>query len=513
MLVDNLSISYLTGKPLISNLSFYLNKGDKLALIGEEGNGKSTLIKCLYDKRLVEDYVSIKGTINTLNQKIGYLPQLTPSEILDLGVYTYLTEEILKDHDYDKLGLIYQYFSKFELANELIDNNQLISTLSGGEKVKIQLIKLLINEYDILLLDEPSNDLDIATIRWLENFIVDAKQGVIFISHDELLLTRCATRIVHLQMLKKKNEPSFNLENLSYVDYVSKFYGDYEIQLTKALYERRVKKEKEEVLRKLHSKVEHRLNQVVRDPTQGRLLAKKMKVIKGQERKLEEKELTEIPEIEASINVSFNTKSKLHDSYRIIDIQNQTLQVDDRLLVTNLSLTVIGQQKVGIIGKNGVGKTTFLKFILDYLANKQLKVGYLPQNYLDVLPLNESPISYLQSILGTDKEKEALIRNYLGALKFTKEEMLSMISELSGGQRCKLLIVKLLLDQNDIIVLDEPTRNLSPLSLPKVRELFSSYQGPILSVSHDRMFINSVMTKVYELKDNGLFEVDKEDLT
>ena len=183
-----------------------------------------------------------------------------------------------------------------------------MKTLSGGEKIKVQLAKLLVDNCDILLLDEPTNDIDIDTLHWLEDFIINAKAAIIFISHDETLLRKCATRILHLRMLKRKSEPDFVLENMGYDEYVYNFERNYENQYAKAMIERRIKKEKEEVLRKLHDKVEHRLNQAVRDPTTGRLLAKKMKVITGQEKKLERRTLTEIPLQENAINVSFNNE-------------------------------------------------------------------------------------------------------------------------------------------------------------------------------------------------------------
>ena len=513
MQVDNLSLTMHQGWNLVKNLSFHLNKGDRLAIIGDEGNGKSTLIKAIYEPSLIEDYCLLEGNINRFNQRIGYLPQFLDEKYLKMTVYDFLTGTIQKRQEYEKLGDVFEQLSILNLDPKIIDNNQKMETLSGGEKIKVQLAKLLVEEYDILLLDEPSNDIDLETLIYLENFIINAPCSIIFISHDETLLKKCATRILHLRMLKKRSKSNYRLENMGYEEYVLNFEKQYVNQLNKAIYERKVKKEKEEVLRKLHSKVEHQLNQAVRNPTQGRLLAKKMKVITGQEKKLEKQELTEIPLLEEAINVSFSDENiGVHSSFRVLELNDYTLKIDNKILASNINLTIIGNQKVGFIGKNGVGKTTLLRVIKDEISSKDLKVGYLPQNYLEELDPSLTCVEYLQSNTGYDKENLTRIMNYLGALNFKSEEMLSKITYLSGGQKCKLCLVRILLENNDVLLLDEPTRNLSPLSLPQIRNLFASFNGVIIAISHDRMFLKEVMDIIYELKSDGLIEVNKESL-
>lgn len=513
MQVDNFSIITHQGRTLISDLSFYLNKYDRLAIIGDEGNGKSTLIKALYDKELVSSYVNVTGTIKYLNQTIGYLPQFLDEKYLEYTVYDFLIERIKEKQEYEKIGDLYQHLSLLKIDTKIIESEQKMKTLSGGEKIKVQLAKLLVDNCDILLLDEPTNDIDIDTLHWLEDFIINAKAAIIFISHDETLLSKCATRILHLRMLKRKSEPDFVLENMGYDEYVYNFERNYENQYAKAMIERRIKKEKEEVLRKLHDKVEHRLNQAVRDPTTGRLLAKKMKVITGQEKKLERQTLTEIPLQENAINVSFNNeKLGFHSSFKVIELDGFTLKVEDKLLSENITLSVVGNQKVGIIGKNGCGKTTLLKTIKQIIEQKNIKKGYLPQNYLDELNENLSCVEYLQSYIGYEKDDLTTIRSYLGALNFTRDEMITEIRNLSGGQKCKLCLVRILLEKNDVLLLDEPTRNLSPLSLPYIRDLFSSFSGPIIAISHDRLFLKEVMDIVYELNIDGLSLVNQDTL-
>ena len=186
-----------------------------------------------------------------------------------------------------------------------------------------------------------------------------------------------------------------------------------------------------------------------------------------------------------------------------MDYHLDELKAEDKVLARNIDLYVKGSDKVCIIGNNGSGKTTLLKLIKEKIMNDaSVTAGYMPQNYDEIMKYDISPIEYLKKD-GT-MEETGRIRTHLGALKFTTEEMEHDIRALSEGQKCKILLLRLILDRCDVLILDEPTRNLSPLSNPQVRNMLIEYGGCIIAVSHDRKFIENVCDKVYMLDENGL---------
>lgn len=184
---------------LVKNLSFVLNNGDKLAIIGEEGNGKSTLLKSILG---ICEYAEVTGKIQLKGNRIGYLEQSIKEENLLKKGYDYLFEN--ENDYYEKVRSLYKYLDLINLKEEILE--QIVSTMSGGEKVKINILKLLLNEYDILFLDEPTNDLDLETLEWLEKFINNANKPIVYVSHDETLLSNTANIILHLEQVKKKTD-------------------------------------------------------------------------------------------------------------------------------------------------------------------------------------------------------------------------------------------------------------------------------------------------------------------
>ena len=188
----------------------------------------------------------------------------------------------------------------------------------------------------------------------------------------------------------------------------------------------------------------------------------------------------------------------------VLDISIPSLVQGEKELSRNVSLSIFGSKHVVIIGRNGAGKTTFLKKIYEDLKTREdIQVGYMSQNYDELLDLAKTPLELLTE---NDKSKDfqTQVRTYLGSLKFTKEEVLGKIENLSGGQKAKLLLIKLILDQSNVLILDEPTRNLSPLSNPVIRKLLKEFKGTIISVSHDRKYIDEVCNEIYELTPEGL---------
>ena len=506
--LQNVSIETIKGRKLIEDLSFSLNKEDKLAIIGEEGNGKSTLLKAIYDKNLILPYCNVQGTIETRGEILGYLEQKLSN---NWGAFTvldyFLKENPFSEYDYT----VYEYFDKIEkkltefgLDKKILEDNTLIKNLSGGEQVKLQMVKILCKNPTVLLLDEPTNDLDINTLEWLENFIKSSELPIIFISHDETLLENCANRILHIEQLMKKSKPKFTLAKCSYDEYVDSRRRGIEKQTQIAYNERREKAKQEEILRQIKQKVENSLNASKKDPSNGRIVAKKMANIKAQEKKLQDEELTEIPEVEEAINLIVDKNIVVPNQKKVIDVNIKELKAGGKKLSQNINFKIFGPQKVAITGNNGCGKTTFLKTILPILQNTtSLKVGYFSQNYSENLNYSATPVEELQEANATLNP-----RTLLGCLKFTREEMEHKISDLSEGQKAKILITKLIVQKNNVLVLDEPTRNLSPLSNPIIRGVLKNFNGAIITVSHDRKFINEICDEVYKLDKEGLKKIE-----
>ncbi len=488
-------------KEIITNLDLVINTDDRLAIIGEEGNGKSTLLKCIYDENLIKDYSIVSGNIIKNNIKIGYLEQFLDKEWNLQTVDEYFVKDIpVSEIDYEKYSEIYKLNEIFNQLN--IDyksfENKVIKNLSGGEKVKIQLAKILFNYPDLLLLDEPTNDIDIETLEWLENFILNSKIPVVFISHDEVLLERVANGILHLEQINNKTKAKYTIEHIGYKEYSEKrkYLLDRQYQIA-----RNEKKEQEKQLNKLndmYNSVRYDLEGVSRqNPGKARLLKKKMKNIKSMKNRMLDREITEIPDVEEKIFAKFHNEDEIHNSKIILDYYLDELKVENTILKKDIHIQVVGKEKICIIGKNGSGKTTFLKHIYDILKErKDIKLGYMPQNYDEILNSNINCVEFLK--IDNSKQEETIIRTYLASMKFTNDEINSSISKLSGGQKAKLFIVKLILDKSNVLILDEPTRNLSPLSNPIIRNLLKEFDGTIISVSHDRKYISEVCSKIIE---------------
>lgn len=512
--IKNLTITTNDGdRKLIDNLSFTVNDGDKLAIIGEEGNGKSTLVKAIACPSDVKKYAHIAGQINLFGQSIGYLQQILDHDWDDQQVYSYFLKESPLDEDdyslFENFGEITKYVSSFGLNPIMLENGQSIGELSGGEKVKLQIIKILTKNPDILILDEPTNDLDIKTLEWLEGFINSYSNPIIYISHDEELLEKTANCILHVEQLKKKSVSKCTYAHLDYSSYIQKRFNDLEKQAQVAEYERAQDAAQMEKWRQIYNRVDHELNTISRkDPHGARLLKKKMQSVKSQEKRFERerKEFTERPDAEEAIYLNFGDGS-IPNGKIVCDIHIPQLNVGDRILSQNINLRVIGPEHVVIVGRNGAGKTTFIKELSEHLQSRQdIKVGYMPQNYSDILSKYDSVLEYVAENV-YDKDELTKIRTFLACLKFTGEEVGGKISDLSGGQKAKLFIAKLMTDDCNVLILDEPTRNLSPLSNPVIRNALTQFDGAIISVSHDRKFIKEVSTEIYEFTETGLKNV------
>ena len=247
------------------------------------------------------------------------------------------------------------------------------------------------------------------------------------------------------------------------------------------------------------------------DPHSGYLLKKKMRTVKAMEKRYEREsqEMTERPETEEAIYFRLGEGVRMPAGKTVLEYGPAALKApgDGRELAKSVFLRVRGGQKVCIIGKNGAGKTTLIRRIAEeLLARSDVRAAYMPQNYEELLELEQTPVDYLDRT--GEKEERTRIRTYLGSLKFTADEMDHPIRELSGGQKAKVLLLKMSLSGADVLILDEPTRNFSPLSGPVIRRMLREYGGAIVSVSHDRKYIEEVCDAVYRLTPEGLTEDD-----
>lgn len=486
---------------LIKDLSLTLNQGDKLAIIGEEGNGKSTLLKSILS---ICEYAEITGNIILKGNRIGHLEQSISEENLNKKVYNFLFKD---DSDYyNKLNKLYKYLDLIKLNDDVLE--QTINTLSGGEKVKIRILKLLLDEYDILFLDEPTNDLDIETLEWLEHFINNTNKPVVYVSHDETLLSNTANIILHLEQIMRKTDCRHTLLKISYDDYVNLRLRKINKQTQIAKLEKREFNKQQEKLKKVMQKVEYQQNTITRkDPHGAAVLKKKMHSLKSQEKKLYDTELTKLPDVEESINFFFED-IQIPKTKNIIELNIPELKIKEKVLCKNIKLNIIGNTHLCIIGRNGIGKSTLIKLIYEKIKDREdIKVGYMPQTYEDILNDYEYVLEFI--LPNNNKEEITKARMYLGNMKFTSEEMKGKIKDLSNGTKAKLFLIKLVLDKCNVLILDEPTRNVSPLSNPVIRKVLREYKGTIISISHDRKYINEVIDSLYTLTLDGLEKVNK----
>ncbi len=501
-------------RTILENFCFVLNPGDRAVLIGEEGNGKSTLLKWIYDPERVQDYAEAEGERIFAGERLGYLPQELWEEEKDKSVYEFFSEkDCFWEQDPQSLAELSQ---ELRLPADFFYGEQRMKTLSGGEKVKAQMARLLMEKPTILLLDEPSNDIDIETLEWLEEFLQKAGQAVLYVSHDETLIERTANVIIHLEQIRRKTVSRYTVARMGYREYLEQRTAQMQNQLRCAKNDRRQEELKEEKLKRIMQKVEHDQNAISRqDPAGGRLLKKKMKAVKSMERRFEREacDKTQTPEAEEAIFFKMGEKARLPERKVVLDLELGQLAVgagsaaeagaSDRILAQNIRLTVRGGEKVCIIGRNGAGKTTLLKRIAEGIFKREdLRAAYMPQDYEELLDLDKTPVEYLCE--SGDKEETTRIRTYLGAMKYTADEMEHTVGELSGGQKAKILLLKMSLSGANVMILDEPTRNFSPLSGPVIRRVLKEYPGTIISVSHDRKYIDEVCGRVLRLTGEGL---------
>lgn len=543
--IQNLTIRHRRDlRTLINDMSFTLNAGDKAVVIGEEGDGKSTMLKWIYDPHMIEDYAEAEGLQTAKGERLAYIPQELPADCRTQTVFEHMQSEPL--FAAQSPAWTARTEKELGLGSGLLYSDRLMETLSGGEKVKVQIARLLSAEPSVLLLDEPSNDIDIETLEWLESFISKAPQAILYVSHDETLIEGTATRVIHLEQLRRRTETRATIANIPYAEYIERRSRAISNQARLAKEERRAARERDERWRRIYQSVEYAQNTITRaDPASGRLLKKKMHAVKSMARRFERERggMTEYPSLESEINIFFADSPALPAGKTVLDLRLPVLlagglpedgtsawaaagaedhtrdrapvsaaaggaDAESRVLARNIELFVRGPEKVCITGRNGAGKTTLIRIIAGELLDRSdIKAAYMPQDYAETLDFTRPALEILAP--GGSREERGQVSTRLAALRFAPEDMMRPAALLSGGQRAKLLLLRLVLAEPEVLILDEPTRNFSPLSGPVVRRILAGFSGAIISVSHDRKFISEVADRVLCLEPDGLRLLDR----
>ncbi len=518
---------YYSSTLILDHVSFSINKGEKVALIGNNGAGKTTLFKLIL--KLEEPSLVAKedkpGEISILKgTTIGYLDQncivdiehtveqelllvfekqiKMEKEIEDLSLdiekhpddeillkkYNALLQDFEKNRGYSFKNEIKEYLYKFNFDDSYLDRK--ISSLSGGERMKIAFIKILLFKYDVLLLDEPTNHIDVSTIEWLENFLKTYNGTIFFISHDRYFLSALATKILELENHK------ITTYNMSYDNYLVAKQQNYETLLKQA------EKEDEQI-----EKYQRFIDFYRAKPRfAGRLGDRKKKLEKLEANR------TEVPK-EENRKIKINIGgSNLISSKQIIKFDKVVIGYD-KPLCPEFTFTLYAQDRLAIVGDNGIGKTTLIKSIVGELKPfkgiikelRKIRIGYIKQNDY-VFEKNIDAISYLREKYPTKLDKE--LRAYLGRFLFKGEDIFKSTGLMSNGEKMRLVLCALSMSDYDVLVLDEPTNHLDMITKECLIDSLKEYKGCLIFVSHDRYFINELATKILYLTRNLSLFVD-----
>ncbi|MGM0379411.1 MAG: ABC-F family ATP-binding cassette domain-containing protein [Bacillota bacterium] len=510
---SNISKSYGINT-ILQDISFNINEKERVGLIGDNGAGKTTLFKILTGEIHPDNgqvFLSKDKTLGYLKQKTSYKEDTTIYEAclptfqdlidkeknlrkLEEKISNDPTNQKLLDEYSDKLDIFeksggYSYKGKIKgvlnglgFGEKFFDKS--VDILSGGQKSKLQLGLLLLEEPDILLLDEPTNHLDLEATAWLENFLNDFPNTVITITHDRYFLDKVTTKIIEI-------------ENRSILEYNGSYseFKEYKKELIKT---------KKRTYQKQQKKIEKQ-KEIIRR-FKGRGTEKLAKRAKSREKMLDKMEKIDKPtKNQREIKLKFEPKIKSGED--ILKVKKLSKSFDE-LLFKNLNFDIFKGEKIGLIGPNGVGKSTLFKIILDKIDYDNGKVllghnvfpGYFDQEQKN-LDLENTLFDEILEVV--PKEKETNIRTYLGMFEFKGDDVFKEIKTLSGGEKARLSLLKLMLTNANFLLLDEPTNHLDIKSKEILEKALNNYNGTLFIISHDRYFLNNVTNKTFEFsKDN-----------
>lgn len=503
---------------IIENANFLVNEHEKVAIVGVNGAGKTTLLKILtgeeppdggnvilskdaklgYLKQInnVDSSLSIIDELYTVIQNILDMEEIMQKRQLEMkhlkgealeGLYASYTALM---HNYE---LMEGYAAKSKVTGILkglgfteSDFERKINTLSGGQKTRVFLAKLLLEEPDIILLDEPTNHLDLKSIEWLEAYLLNYKGAVVIVSHDRYFLDRIVTKVI-------------DIENA----HVHMYMGNYTSF-----------SEKKQML--IDAKIKEYLNQQQEIKHQEAVITKlkqfnREKSIKRAESR--QKQLDKISRVEAPITDTENMNISLdvlkESGKDVLNVMNLSKSFGDKHLFSNINFEIKRGERVAIIGDNGTGKTTLLKIINGLLEpdngeiiyGSNVSVAYYDQEH-QVLHMEKSLFDEISDAYPQMNNTE--IRNVLAAFLFTGDDVFKKISDLSGGERGRVSLLKLMLSKANFLLLDEPTNHLDIVSKDVLEKALNNFSGTVCYVSHDRYFINKTATRILDLTENKL---------
>ncbi|NEZ46793.1 ABC-F type ribosomal protection protein [Clostridium niameyense] len=509
---------------ILDNINFSINEGEKVGLIGPNGAGKSTLFKILIgnleqdsgdifiDKNkslgYLAQHLSLKSS-NTIYQEVLHVFQ----DLINLEKKLENLEKLMKEpYDEDKKEYHNKIIKDYSTYTDLYINrggytykgeihrvlkglgfseedfNKEINILSGGQKTRVALCKLLLKNPDILLLDEPTNHLDLEAISWLEEYLKSYKNTVLIISHDRYFLDEITTKTFELI------NGHINSYNGNYSKYIDLRKKEYETKLKAYELQQEEIKRQEKIIEKYRS-----FNR-----------EKSIKAAESRQKALDKIERINAPDkLPKSTNITFKTKIKSGND--VLFIENLNKSFGKKKLFNCVNMDIKRGENIALIGENGRGKTTLFKIIMDKLPSdsgtkvigKNVLIGYYDQEQSD---LNENK-TILDEVWDSFPDMTTTeVRNVLASFLFTGDDVFKEISKLSGGEKCKINLLKLMLSKSNFLLLDEPTNHLDIMSREALEDAILNYDGTVLVISHDRYFLNKVINKIYELNENGISE-------
>lgn len=502
-------------RTILKDINFNIENQEKVALVGNNGAGKTTLFRILtgelsqdggevyFSKDARMGYLHQNFVFNSTDTVYNELIHVFAEVIaLEQKLHT-IEEEIARTHSmelthtYDELRMVFENSKGYEyksLVKGVLKGlgfdkdiyDQPITTLSGGQKTRVALAKLLLEEPDLLLLDEPTNHLDIAATEWLENFLRSYQGAVVVISHDRYFLDKIATKVIHLEFGK------------SYI-----YHGNYSYYLVESekVYAQAMHQYEKQQQEIAHQKsVIAKLRQFNRE--------KSIKRARSREKLLDKQEVMEVPMIDDK-PMNLILRPRLTSGNDVLTSTNLGMSFDDKTVFENITFDIKKGDKIAIVGPNGVGKTTLFKIIMDKLmpTEGQLKlgsnvcIGYYDQEHA-TLNTACSIMEELQNTFPTLTNGH--IRNVLAAFLFTGEDVFKPIHMLSGGEKGRVALAKIMLSESNFLLLDEPTNHLDIMSKEVLENALNQYEGTVIFVSHDRYFINQTATAVLDMQKDSM---------
>ena len=492
---------------IVEHLSLTLNPNDRLAIIGEEGCGKTTVLDYLNQPSSIDGYTLTTWSGYTPGA-ISYLPQKLDNDRLRSSVSTFFFTHDDGSLDYDHLEN-YERFKRFAsnygFDRQWFDQDPLMDQLSGGQRMRYRLAICLFDKTDVILMDEPTNDLDIPSIENLIHTITKLDQIIIFVSHDTYFLSKVATHILEMRKIEWLDHNEVIFHKSSYDDYVKMRMDATNKAMMVYQSESRKRKEKAKKLEQIRSKVEYAQNQAVRTPSVARKLAKKIKAVNQQIEHNAQMTMVKPTDVSA-IPLSFKNRS-ISSKHLLWSNHYPSLNHGTTHLLDAFTLTLHHDDHWVLVGENGCGKTTLMDLLYSQLS-LHYPIAYLHQSIHTQLDLNHSPFDDLSHALGYDKTTSDLIHTTLSALHLSYDEIHQPYANLSQGTLTKCILAKMVLGDYQILLLDEPTRNISPLSVSSLSSLLKSFSGCILCVSHDRYFIESTFQNVLWFNHHQLIQTN-----